>query len=62
MVNVPARAPAFVVDQLRAASYWSRQSIRKIVERALRHELGRLSMEHFEGAECPQEWPEIPEK
>lgn len=41
--------PCDVLEQLRDASYWARESLTKIAERALRRELGKMKQEHNEG-------------
>lgn len=43
--------PRDVLEQLRDASYWARESLTKIAERALRRELRKMKQEHNEGEE-----------
>lgn len=42
--------PGELLDELRDASYWARQSLARIAERALTAELQRLRDEHNTGA------------
>ncbi len=41
--------PREVLDQLRDASYWARESLTTIAERALRRELRQMKQDHNEG-------------